>query len=245
MGGETWQVWETWHVGVGAWQVVLWWDGMWVWGHGQRFCGGMDGMWVWGMAGGSVGVWYVGVGAWPEVLWGYGWHVGVGHGRRFCGGMACGCGGMAGGSVGVWMACGCGAWPEVLWGYGWHVGLGHGRRFCGGMACGYGAWPEVLWGYGKWVWGMAGSSVGVWHAGVGHGRWLYRGSVSQYVFSSQCCHHYHCSFCVCLQVAFEIIGVISVLTNCALIGMDPEVQKLLPSDVTAVNMVIIFVAVEV
>ncbi|XP_076469923.1 anoctamin-10-like isoform X2 [Babylonia areolata] len=46
------------------------------------------------------------------------------------------------------------------------------------------------------------------------------------------------------QVAFEVIGVISVITNCALIGMDPEVQKLLPSDVTAVNMVIIFVIVE-
>ena len=168
--------------------------------------------------------------------------------------------GMAGGSVGVWMACGCGAWPEVLWGYGLHVGLGHGRRFCGGMArvsvgvwqvgvghgrkfcggmaCGCGAWLEVLCG-------MA-CGCGAWPEVLwGHGRWLYRGSVSQYVFSSQCCHHYHCSFCVCLQVAFEIIGVISVLTNCALIGMDPEVQKLLPSDVTAVNMVIIFVAVEV
>jgi hypothetical protein len=48
-----------------------------------------------------------------------------------------------------------------------------------------------------------------------------------------------------LQVAFEIIGVISVITNCALIGMDPGVQKLLPSDITAVNTVIIFVAVEV
>nr|KAG5712249.1 hypothetical protein BaRGS_014599 [Batillaria attramentaria] len=46
------------------------------------------------------------------------------------------------------------------------------------------------------------------------------------------------------QVAFEIIGVISVLTNCALIGMDPEVQKLLPSDIKAVNMVLIFVGVE-
>ncbi|XP_046361749.2 anoctamin-10-like isoform X1 [Haliotis rufescens] len=46
------------------------------------------------------------------------------------------------------------------------------------------------------------------------------------------------------QVAFEIIGVISVMTNCALIGMDPEVQKLMPSNVTAVNIVLIFVAVE-
>ncbi|XP_025115852.1 anoctamin-10-like isoform X2 [Pomacea canaliculata] len=46
------------------------------------------------------------------------------------------------------------------------------------------------------------------------------------------------------QIAFEVIGVISVLTNCALIGMDPEVQKLLPSDITAINMVLIFVGVE-
>ena len=37
----------------------------------------------------------------------------------------------------------------------------------------------------------------------------------------------------------------AVMTNCALIGMNPEVRKLLPSDVTAVNIVLIFVAVEV
>ena len=109
--------------------------------------------------------------------------------------------------------------------------MGNMAGVCGNMA---GGWENMAGGcgkHGKRVWG--------------HGRWLYRGSVSQYVFCSECCYHYHCSFCVCLQVAFEIIGVISVLTNCALIGMDPEVQKLLPSDVTAVNMVIIFVAVEV
>ena len=47
------------------------------------------------------------------------------------------------------------------------------------------------------------------------------------------------------QSAFEVVGLISVITNCALIGMDPEVQKLLPSNMTAVNIVIIFVAVEV
>ena len=123
-----------------------------------------------------------------------------------------------GNMAGGWgnMAGVCGRHRRWLWET-WQVGVGHGRKFCGGMASGCGAC----------------------------GRWLYRGSVSQYVFSNECCHHYHCSFCVCLQVAFEIIGVISVLTNCALIGMDPEVQKLLPSDVTAVNMVIIFVAVEV
>ncbi|XP_005096666.1 anoctamin-10 isoform X2 [Aplysia californica] len=46
------------------------------------------------------------------------------------------------------------------------------------------------------------------------------------------------------QPAFEVIGLISVITNCALIGMDPEVQKLLPSDMSAVNMVLIFVAAE-
>ena len=37
----------------------------------------------------------------------------------------------------------------------------------------------------------------------------------------------------------------AVMTNCALIGMNPEVRKLLPTDVTAVNIVLIFVAVEV
>lgn len=53
------------------------------------------------------------------------------------------------------------------------------------------------------------------------------------------------SICSYPKIAFEVIGVISVLTNCALIGMDPEVQKLLPSDITAINMVLIFVGVEV
>ena len=37
----------------------------------------------------------------------------------------------------------------------------------------------------------------------------------------------------------------AVMTNCALIGMNPEVQKLLPSDISAVNIVLIFVIVEV
>ncbi|KAH9504894.1 Anoctamin-10 [Bulinus truncatus] len=46
------------------------------------------------------------------------------------------------------------------------------------------------------------------------------------------------------QQAFEVVGIISVITNCALIGMDPEVQKLLPSNITPVNMVLIFVAAE-
>ncbi|XP_055891535.1 anoctamin-10-like isoform X2 [Biomphalaria glabrata] len=46
------------------------------------------------------------------------------------------------------------------------------------------------------------------------------------------------------QQAFEVVGIISVITNCALIGMDPEVQKLLPSTLTPVNMVLIFVATE-
>ncbi|ESO86525.1 hypothetical protein LOTGIDRAFT_220570 [Lottia gigantea] len=46
------------------------------------------------------------------------------------------------------------------------------------------------------------------------------------------------------QVAFEVIGLMSVITNTALIGMDPTVQALLPSDISAVNMVIIFVIVE-
>ncbi|GFO25413.1 anoctamin [Plakobranchus ocellatus] len=46
------------------------------------------------------------------------------------------------------------------------------------------------------------------------------------------------------QPAFEIIGLISVITNCALIGMDPEVKKLLPSELSPVNYVLIFVAAE-
>ena len=47
------------------------------------------------------------------------------------------------------------------------------------------------------------------------------------------------------QAAFELISVMAVMTNSALIGMNPEVQKLLPSDMTAVNVVIVFVVVEV
>ena len=47
------------------------------------------------------------------------------------------------------------------------------------------------------------------------------------------------------QMAFEVISVMAVMTNCALIGMNPQVQKLLPSDITAVNIVLIFVVVEV
>ncbi|XP_052816111.1 anoctamin-10-like isoform X1 [Mya arenaria] len=46
------------------------------------------------------------------------------------------------------------------------------------------------------------------------------------------------------QIAFEVVSVMAVMTNCALIGMNPEVQKLLPSDITAVNIVIVFVAIE-
>lgn len=37
----------------------------------------------------------------------------------------------------------------------------------------------------------------------------------------------------------------AVITNCALIGMNPEVKKLLPTDITPVNTVLIFVLVEV
>ena len=46
-------------------------------------------------------------------------------------------------------------------------------------------------------------------------------------------------------MAFEVISAMAVMTNCALIGMNPQVQKLLPSDITAVNIVLIFVVVEV
>jgi hypothetical protein len=37
----------------------------------------------------------------------------------------------------------------------------------------------------------------------------------------------------------------AVITNCALIGMNPEVKKLLPTDITPVNTLLIFVLVEV
>ncbi|XP_060568462.1 anoctamin-10-like isoform X2 [Ruditapes philippinarum] len=46
------------------------------------------------------------------------------------------------------------------------------------------------------------------------------------------------------QAAFEVISVMAVMTNCALIGMNPEVQKLLPTDIAPVNIVLIFVIVE-
>ena len=46
-------------------------------------------------------------------------------------------------------------------------------------------------------------------------------------------------------MAFEVISVMAVMTNCALIGMNPQVQKLLPTDMTAVNIVLLFVIVEV
>ena len=46
-------------------------------------------------------------------------------------------------------------------------------------------------------------------------------------------------------MAFEVISVMAVMTNCALIGMNPQVQKLLPSDMTSVNIVLLFVIVEV
>ncbi|XP_071174438.1 anoctamin-10-like isoform X2 [Mytilus edulis] len=46
------------------------------------------------------------------------------------------------------------------------------------------------------------------------------------------------------QLAFELISVMAVITNCALIGMNPEVKKLLPTDITPVNTVLIFVLVE-
>lgn len=46
------------------------------------------------------------------------------------------------------------------------------------------------------------------------------------------------------QVAFEVISVLAVVTNCALIGMNSEVSKLLPSNLTSVNIVLIFVVIE-
>lgn len=46
------------------------------------------------------------------------------------------------------------------------------------------------------------------------------------------------------QLAFELISVMAVITNCALIGMNPEIKKLLPTDITPVNTLLIFVCVE-
>lgn len=46
------------------------------------------------------------------------------------------------------------------------------------------------------------------------------------------------------QTIFELMGFIAVITNCALIGMNPEVQKLLPGHQTPVQLVLIVVVLE-
>ena len=46
------------------------------------------------------------------------------------------------------------------------------------------------------------------------------------------------------QIAFELMSVIAVITNCALIGLSEEVRAHLP-DIGDANMVLIFVAAEV
>ena len=47
-----------------------------------------------------------------------------------------------------------------------------------------------------------------------------------------------------LKAAFEALGVIAVITNCALIGMAAKSSHWLP-DMTPVNAVLLFVAIEV
>ena len=47
-----------------------------------------------------------------------------------------------------------------------------------------------------------------------------------------------------LKAAFEALGVIAVITNCALIGMAAKSAHWLP-DMTPVNAVLLFVAIEV
>lgn len=46
------------------------------------------------------------------------------------------------------------------------------------------------------------------------------------------------------QAAFEIMGILSVITNCALVATSPVVKEWLPSDFSPINTVLLFVAVE-
>lgn len=53
--------------------------------------------------------------------------------------------------------------------------------------------------------------------------------------------HFVCLFS--FQLAFETMSVISVVTNCALIGMSPQVNALFPE--SKADLILIVVAVEV
>lgn len=46
------------------------------------------------------------------------------------------------------------------------------------------------------------------------------------------------------KIAFEMMGIIAVITNCALVFLSPEVQKL-TSDLGTTILILIFVLIEV
>ncbi|XP_046843595.1 anoctamin-10-like [Xenia sp. Carnegie-2017] len=46
------------------------------------------------------------------------------------------------------------------------------------------------------------------------------------------------------QTAFEIMGILAVITNCALLGMSPTVQKWFPPEYTTLQKILVFVAFE-
>ena len=41
------------------------------------------------------------------------------------------------------------------------------------------------------------------------------------------------------------MGILAVMTNCALLAMSPAVQKWFPSDFTTLNYIVVFVVAEV
>lgn len=47
------------------------------------------------------------------------------------------------------------------------------------------------------------------------------------------------------QAAFEVMGILAVITNCALVAMSPAVKQWLPSDFSPISTVLLFIAVEV
>ena len=47
------------------------------------------------------------------------------------------------------------------------------------------------------------------------------------------------------QAAFEIMGILAVMTNCALLAMSPAVQNWFPSDFTTLNYIVVFIVAEV
>ncbi|XP_028392875.1 anoctamin-10-like [Dendronephthya gigantea] len=46
------------------------------------------------------------------------------------------------------------------------------------------------------------------------------------------------------QTAFEVMGILAVMTNCALLAMSPSIQQWLPSDFSTLNTIFVFVAIE-